>query len=138
MSLNSAPDRMEDQENVIEDRKQQVGTILEEAVSSGSCIDCGNLLSMNMPAKYATETVIGSNGGLSLFMHKGQFYMTGSPSVVKKLKESGYAESSSLGVPTEQIANALPYVKNFLKSNVEKFTKEQETELKSLDDKYTV
>lgn len=93
---------------------------------------------MEIPAKYATETVIGTNGGLSLLMHKGQFYMTGSPSVVKKLKESGYIESSSLGVPTEQIANSLPYVKNFLNANMEKFIHEQEKGLVTADEKYTV
>lgn len=138
MSLNSAPVGVEEQEDVIERRKEQVSSILEEAVTSGGCIDCGSLISMNMPATYATETVIGTNGGLSLFMNKGNFYITGSPSLVKKLKESGYSESLSLGVPTEQIASSLPYVKNFLKSNMEKFTKEQERELQKLDSKYTV
>ena len=86
MSLNSAPEEEVIPESAIENRKQQVSAVLEEAVSSGSCIDCGSLLSMEVPAKYATETVIGTNGGISLLMHKGQFYMTGSPSVVKKLK----------------------------------------------------
>lgn len=137
MSLNSAPEEVIP-ESAIENRKQQVSAVLEEAVSSGSCIDCGSLLSMEIPAKYATETVIGTNGGISLLMHKGQFYMTGSPSVVKKLKESGYIESSSLGVPTEQIANSLPYVKNFLKANMEKFIHEQEKDLVTADEKYTV
>lgn len=60
--------------------------------------------------------------------------MTGSPAVVKKLKEAGYKESTSLGVPTEKIANALPYVKNFMKNNGEKFMQEQNAE----DEKYRV
>lgn len=75
MSLNSAPSALDKQQDSPESQEQQekVEAVVQDAIANGGCIDCGSLISLDMPAGYVTGKVIGTNGGTSLFMHGGQF-----------------------------------------------------------------
>lgn len=119
------------QEQLEMDRAKKV---IEDSLATNNCIDCGALLDFDMSGKYFTDKVIGTNGGLSMFQFDGKFYLTGDPGTVKKLKESGFTESATLGVPTERIADNLPYVKGFLQQNMSRFIAAQEAQ----DKKYSV